>query len=147
MKVKEIMTREPACVAPEATLGEVATLMEQEDCGSIPVVRDGRLVGIVTDRDIVGRAVAAGKDARTTAVAEIMSADPIHVSPDDDVRDAQRVMADRQVRRLPVVADGQLCGILVIGQIARREHDEEKVGEVLEGIRQPSSGRGTHACG
>jgi CBS domain-containing protein len=147
MKIKDIMTSDPACVAPEATLGEVATLMKQEDCGSIPVVRDGKLVGIVTDRDIVIRAVAAGKDPKTAKVSEVMSADPICVSPDDDVREAQRIMADRQVRRLPVVADGQLCGIVVIGQIARREHDEEKVGEVLEGISQPSSGRGTHARG
>lgn len=147
MKVKDIMTREPVCVPPEATLGEVATLMKQEDCGSIPVVRDGKLVGIVTDRDIVVRAVAAGHDPRSTKVSEIMSADPIRVAPDDDVREAQRVMADRQVRRLPVVEDGQLRGIVVIGQIARRERDEEKVGEVLEGISQPSSGRGTHARG
>lgn len=147
MKVKDIMTKDPASVAPEATLGEVATLMKQEDCGSIPVVQDGKLVGIVTDRDIVIRAIAAGKDPKATGVSEVMSADPIHVAPDDDVREAQRIMAERQVRRLPVVSDGQLRGIVVIGQIARREHDEQKVGEVLEGISQPSGGRGTHARG
>lgn len=147
MKVKDIMTKDPACVGPDATLGEIATLMKQEDCGSIPIVQGNKLVGIVTDRDIVVRAIAAGKDPKTAKVSEIMSADPICVAPDDDVREAQKIMADRQVRRLPVVEDGRLCGIVVIGQIARREHDEEKVGEVLEEISQPSSGRGTHARG
>jgi CBS domain-containing protein len=147
MKVKEIMTRDPACVAPDATLGEVATLMKQEDCGSIPVARDGKLVGIVTDRDIVVRGIAAGKDARTTKVSEVMSADPVCIGPDDDVREAERVMADRQIRRLPVVDDGKLSGIVVLGQIARRERSEERVGETLESISQPTSGRGTHARG
>jgi CBS domain-containing protein len=147
MKVKEIMTRDPARVAPEATLGEVATLMKQEDCGSIPIVRDGKLVGIVTDRDIVVRAIAAGKDPKATKASDVMSADPVCVGPDDDVREAERVMADRQIRRLPVVEDGRLSGIVVIGQIARRERSEEKVGEVLEEISQPTSGRGTHARG
>jgi CBS domain-containing protein len=147
MKVKELMTREPASVGPDSTLGEVATLMKQEDCGSIPVVRDGRLVGIVTDRDIVVRAIAAGRDPKATAVSAVMSADPVWVTPDDDVKEAERIMADRQIRRLPVVEDGALAGILVLGQIARREKDEERTGEALKEISQPPSGRGTHARG
>lgn len=147
MKVKDIMTREPACVGPEATLGEVATLMKQEDCGSIPVVRDGRLAGIVTDRDIVVRGIAAGKDPRTASVSDVMSADPVCIGPNDDVREAQQVMADRQIRRLPVVEDGKLSGIVVLAQIARRETDEERTGETLQEISQPASGRGTHARG
>lgn len=147
MKVKDIMTREPASVSPEATLGEVATLMKQEDCGSIPVVEDGRLVGIVTDRDIVVRGIAAGIDPKTACASDVMSADPVCVSPEDDVRRAQEIMADRQIRRLPVVEDGKLTGIVVIGQIARREDDEERTGEALKEISQPSSGRGTHARG
>src|SRR3989441_6440506 len=106
MKVRKLMTGDPATVDSNATLGEVATLMKQEDCGSIPVVDDGRLVGIVTDRDIVIRAVAAGKDAKTCRVSEVMSADPITVGPDDDLAEAERVMAERKVRRLPVVRDG-----------------------------------------
>src|SRR5439155_830419 len=83
-----------------------ATLMKQQDCGSIPVVDGGRLVGIVTDRDIVVRAVAAGKDPKTLRVTEVMSADPITVGPDEDVKRAEKVMADRQIRRLPVVENG-----------------------------------------
>jgi CBS domain-containing protein len=147
MKVKELMTADPASLGPDATLGEAATLMKQEDCGSIPIVRDGKLVGIVTDRDIVIRAVAAGKDVKSTPVSAVMSADPIWVSPDDDVVKAEKIMADRQVRRLPVVEDGRLVGLLVIGQIARRERDEEKTGETLKEISEPRSGLGSHARG
>jgi CBS domain-containing protein len=147
MKAKDVMTKDPVTLGPQATLGEAATLMRQEDCGSIPIVDGGRLVGIVTDRDIVVRAVAAGKDARTTAVSEVMSADPVCISPDTDVDEAAKVMADRQIRRLPVVEDGKLAGILVIGQIARREPDEQQTGETLKEISQPKSGLGSHARG
>jgi CBS domain-containing protein len=77
MKVSEIMTNDPAVVQPEDTVAQAAARMREEDCGSIPVVREGKLVGIVTDRDITIRAVAAGKDPRTTPVSEVMSADPV----------------------------------------------------------------------
>ena len=147
MKAKDVMTKDPATLGPEATLGEAATLMRQEDCGSIPIVDGGRLVGIVTDRDIVIRAVAAGKDARSTKVSEVMSADPVCISPDTGVDEAANVMAERQIRRLPVVEDGKLAGILVIGQIARREPDEQQTGETLKEISQPKSGLGSHARG
>jgi CBS domain-containing protein len=147
MKAKDVMTKEPSTLGPQATLGEAATLMRQEDCGSIPIVDGGRLVGIVTDRDIVVRAIAAGKDARSTRVSEVMSADPVCISPDTDVDEAAKVMADRQIRRLPVVEDGKLAGILVIGQIARREPDEQQTGETLKEISQPKSGLGSHARG
>lgn len=147
MKANDVMTKDPVTLGPEATLGEAATLMRQEDCGSIPIVDGGRLVGIVTDRDIVIRAVAAGKDARSTKVSEVMSADPVCISPDTDVDEAAKVMADRQIRRLPVVDDGKLAGILVIGQLARREPDEQQTGETLREISQPKSGLGSHARG
>lgn len=147
MKAKDVMTQDPATLGPDATLGEAATLMRQEDCGSIPIVDDGRLVGIVTDRDIVIRAVAAGKDPRSTKVSEVMSADPVCISADTDIDEAAKVMAERQIRRLPVVEDGKLAGILVIGQIARREPDEQQTGETLKEISRPKSGLGSHARG
>ena len=146
MKVRELMTTEPTTVEPKATLGEVATLMKQEDCGSIPVVEGGRLVGIVTDRDIVVRGVAAGKDPKTQRVSEVMSADPVTIGPDDDVTNAEKKMADRQIRRLPVVEGGKLVGIIVTAQIARAGN-ERKVGETLKEISGPTSGRGSHARG
>lgn len=147
MKAQDLMTREPATLAPDASCAEAATLMRQEDCGSIPIVDGSRLVGIVTDRDIVIRCVAAGKDPKTMPVSAVMSADPITISPDTDIDDASDLMADRQVRRLPVVDGGKLVGILVIGQIARREPDEEQTGETLKEISEPKSGLGSHARG
>jgi len=146
MKVKEIMTQGPATLGPEAMLGEAAMLMRQEDCGSIPIVDDGRLVGIITDRDIVVRAIAAGKDPKKTRISEIMSADPITVRADDSVDTAERAMRERQVRRLPVVEDGKLVGILVTAQLARNDSERE-TGETIKEISEPASGRGSHARG
>jgi CBS domain-containing protein len=146
MKVRELMTNQPTTVGPDATIGEVATLMKQEDCGSIPDVQGGRLVGIVTDRDIVVRGIAAGADPKTGRVSKVMSSDPVTVGPDDDVMDAEKKMADRQIRRLPVVESGKLVGIIVTAQIARAGN-ERKVGETLKEISESRSGRGSHASG
>ena len=146
MKVSDLMTSDPATVGPDDPVGKAATLMREEDCGAIPVVRDGKLVGIVTDRDIAIRAVAEGRDAKTLKVSEIMSADPITVSPDTDGDEASRVMAEHQVRRLPVVQDGHLLGILVTAQLARRE-SSKAVGETIKEISEPASGRASHGRG
>jgi CBS domain-containing protein len=140
------MTREPSTVGPGATLGEVATLMKQQDCGSIPVVEDGRLVGIVTDRDIVVRCIAAGKDPKTQRVSEVMSADPVVIGPDEDITAAEKVMADRQIRRLPVIEHARLVGIIVTAQIAR-SGSERRTGETLKAISELTSDRGSHARG
>lgn len=146
MKVSEIMTREPSSLTPDATLGEAATLMKQQDCGSIPVVDGGRLIGIVTDRDIVVRVVASGRDPKTVRVSEAMTADPVTIGADSDIDEAQRVMADRQIRRLPVVEDGRLVGLLVLGQLARRD-DAQDVGETLKSVSGRRSGLGSHGRG
>src|SRR5882672_6456433 len=147
VKVKDLMTLSPRVAKPEDTASAVATLMKQEDCGAIPVVsKDGKLVGIVTDRDIVIRAVAAGKDPRSTPVSALMTADPVTLAPDADADDAEKLMSERQVRRLPVVEDGRLVGILVTAQLARRG-DAREVGETIKGISEPKSGRGSHARG
>ncbi|CAN5132445.1 CBS domain-containing protein [soil metagenome] len=145
-KVSEIMTRDPSTLAPSSTLGEAATIMKQEDCGSVPIVEDGRLVGIVTDRDIVVRAIAAGKDPRSCPVAEVMSADPVTVSPDASADEASKIMADRQIRRLPVVDGKKLVGLVAIGQLARSDEDAE-AGETIKEISEPRTGRGSHARG
>lgn len=134
MQVKELMTSEPATVGPEATLGEAARLLQEHNCGSLPVVEGGRLMGIVTDRDIVVRAIAAGKDPKTTKVSDVMSKSPATVGPNDTVAKAEQLMAEHQVRRLPVVEDGHLEGIIVIGQIARGEPEEKRTGETLKEI-------------
>jgi CBS domain-containing protein len=146
MKVKDLMTSGPATLGPDDSCAQAATLMREEDCGSIPVVRDAKLVGIVTDRDITIRCVAAGKDAKTTRVSEIMSADPVTVTPDTDVNEAARMMAEFQVRRLPVAENGRLVGIVVTAQLARREKSKD-VGETIKEISEPASGRASHARG
>ena len=121
-------------------------LMREDDCGSLPVVRDGTLVGIVTDRDIVIRAAADGRDLKTTKVSEVMSADPITIGPEADIDDAAKLMAERQVRRLPVVDKGHLVGIIVTAQLARREK-EAQTGKTIKQISEPASGRASHGRG
>ncbi|HEY6960213.1 MAG TPA: CBS domain-containing protein [Candidatus Limnocylindria bacterium] len=146
MNVNELMTRDPASCRPDDVCAQAAMLMREEDCGSIPVVDDGRLVGIVTDRDITVRCVAAGHDPKTTRVSEVMSADPICVQPDTSAEEATKIMAERQVRRLPVVADGRLVGIVVTAQLARSEKPGQ-VGKTIKDISEPASGRASHARG
>ena len=146
MKVRDLMTSDPASVGPDDVVAQAATLMRQEDCGSLPVVKDATLVGIVTDRDIAVRSVAAGADPKRQHVSEIMSADPITVAPDSDADDAARIMAEHQVRRLPVVEDGHLLGIVVTAQLARRE-SAGKMGTTIKEISEPASGRASHARG
>ena len=134
------MTRDPATLGPESTCSEAAALMKRQDCGSLPVVKDGRLVGIVTDRDIVVRGVAGGKDPAHLAVSEIMTPGPTTVSPDMKAEDASKLMSEKQVRRLPVVENGRLVGILAIGQVARHE-SANAAGETLKEVSQPAAKR------
>jgi CBS domain-containing protein len=146
MKVKDLMTSDPAKVGPDDVIAEAATLMKQQDRGAIPVVRDGLLIGIITDRDITIRGVAEGRDAKTTKVSEIMSADPITIAPDADISEAATIMAKSQIRRIPVVENGQLLGIIVTAQLARREKTSH-TGETIKEISEPASGRASHASG
>jgi len=140
-KVRDIMSSEVESASPDTTLEEVATMMKTEDVGAIPVVEDDELVGIVTDRDIVLRCVAEGKDPSETNVEDVLSEDLETASPDMDVQDAVRLMSRRQIRRLPVVEDNRLVGILSLGDVAVKE-DEEEAGEALEDISQGVKGSG-----
>src|SRR5881394_2231507 len=98
-KVADVMTQRPRAVAPQTPLNEVAQVMEAEDVGAVPLVEGDRLVGIVTDRDIVVRAIAKGKDPSGMPASEVSSRELLTVSPDDDLSEALRVMAEYQVRR------------------------------------------------
>jgi CBS domain-containing protein len=131
--IKEVMTGEVRACEPNATVAEAAKVMAQEDVGPVPIVEDGRLVGIVTDRDIVVRVVAEGRDPNTTTVREIASTELVTVSPDDDLDEALNLLAERQVRRLPVVEGDRLVGIVAQADIARLGKDK-KTGEVVEEI-------------
>lgn len=140
--VRDVMTTRPRCATAETTVSEVAELMEAEDVGVIPIVDgDGeRLLGIVTDRDIVIRAVAKGKDPRDTKVAEIASKELVTLEADQDLGDALKLMAQYQVRRLPVVEDDdRLVGVVSQADIAL-EAKEKATGEMVEEISRPPEG-------
>jgi CBS domain-containing protein len=131
--VKDAMTFDVKTATPSQSLTDAAKLMKQEDVGSVPVVDGERLVGVVTDRDIVVRGVADGSDPRAVQVGDIASRDVVTVRPDDDLDDALRLMAQHQVRRLPVVDDGHLVGVLAQADVAQ-EAKEKDVGHLVEEI-------------
>jgi CBS domain-containing protein len=131
--IRDVMTPSPQTVESGSPVVEAAKLMEQTDAGMIPVVDDGSLLGTVTDRDIVLRVVAARKDPASTTVAEIASTELVTVRPDQDLDEGLSLMAEHQVRRLPVVEEGRLVGIVAQADVAR-EGDDKQVGETLEQI-------------
>ncbi len=119
MKVHEIMTGHPRSVAPDTTLVEAAGLMRELDVGALPVCTGDDLAGIVTDRDLVVRGLADGRDPETTRVSDVMSGGVEAVSADDDVENAVRIMEQRQIRRLPVLnREKELVGMISLGDIA-----------------------------
>jgi CBS domain-containing protein len=128
-------------VSPDFSAAAAARLLYRHNIGAVPVCSDdGRLRGIVTDRDIVLRCVAAENDPQTTTVREIMTKSTVTVSPDDDVREAAHAMAQAQIRRLPVVRDGKLVGMIALGDMARtREYDMEAssaLSEISDNVRR-----------
>lgn len=136
-QVRDVMTQNPTSCNPSATVVDAAKVMASEDVGSVPVVKDGRLAGVVTDRDIVVRVLAEGRDPNSTTVGEIASSDLETVSPDDDLDTALRRMASGKVRRLPVVEGDQLVGIVAQADVARQGDDSE-TGQVVEEISRQS---------
>jgi CBS domain-containing protein len=139
-KVRDVMTARPRAVSPDTPVAQVAELMESEDVGAIPVLEGDRLVGMVTDRDIVVRAVARGKDPRGMPVGEIYSGDLVTVDPDEKLDDALRLMAQYQVRRLAVVdGDENLVGVLSQADVAL-ESKEKETGQLVGQISRPPDG-------
>src|SRR5207253_9529461 len=138
-KVRDAMTAEPRSAEPSQSLVEAAQAMKQEDVGSLPVVEGGRLLAVLTDRDIVVRAVAKGVDLQATRVGDVASREPVTVGPEEDLDEALRLMARHQVRRLPVVDEQGLVGMLAQADVAS-EAKASKTGEVVEEISQRSGG-------
>jgi CBS domain-containing protein len=142
------MTEEPACCTPEQTVREAAELMRDNDCGCVPVVEDSetnRIVGLVTDRDITCRCTAEGKGP-DTSVREVMSKDPKCCGPDDNVEMVEKIMAEAQVRRVPVVDDRGCCvGIIAQADLAldERAASDRDVGQVVEHISAPGHRAGS----
>ena len=141
VRCSEIMTKSVSTVTPEMSLYEVAKRMKDGDIGVLPVIEGetGKLVGIITDRDIVVRVVAEGKLVRETLVGEVMSRDVYTAKPDDYAFEAIRTMGEKQVRRIPIVDDARILhGIVSIADIALEMEDELEIAETLEEI---SSGK------
>jgi CBS domain-containing protein len=136
--VRDVMTPGVRTVSASQSLAEAAEVMKGEDVGSVPVVEEGRLAGIVTDRDIVTRAVAERRDPQTVKVEEVASHELVTVEPEQDLDEALALMARHQVRRLPVVEEGRLVGMLAQADVAL-EAKEKKVGETVEEISKPTS--------
>ena len=140
-RVHEVMADRPRCVTPDTPVAEAEQLMESEDVGSLPVLDGEQVVGMVTDRDIVVRAVAKGKDPKGMPVREVATSDDlVTLHPDDVLSDALSLMASHQVRRLPVVdADNRLVGIVAQADLALIA-GEKAVGEMVEDISKSPSG-------
>ena len=135
--IREIMTSNPSTVQADATVVDAARVMRDDDTGIVPIVENERLVATVTDRDIAVRLVAEGRDAESANVREIASTDLVTIDPQQDLDEALRLMAQHQVRRLPVVEeDGRLVGIIAQADVAR-ESDDARTGELVEEISQP----------
>jgi len=132
-RVRDAMTSEPRSVDASSSVADAAALLRLEDVGSLPVVRDGLLVAMLTDRDIVVRVLAEGRDPQSTLVGEIASRDVESAGPEQDLEQALRLMARRQLRRLPVLEGDRLVGILAQADIAEAA-PFERTGEVVERI-------------
>ena len=132
-QVRDVMTSNPRTTEATTSVADAARLLREEDVGALPVVEEGRLIGMLTDRDIVVRVLAEGKDPRSTAVGEIASREIESAAPEQELDQALRLMARRQVRRLPVVEGERLVGILAQADVAETA-PAERTGEVVEKI-------------
>ena len=142
MKLREIMSGPVVKIHPEETVSVAARMLEHNNIGALPVCgTDGRLCGMLTDRDIVIRCLAAGKQPQTTSVREVMTAKIYVGRPDMEVSLAAGLMGREQIRRLPVMDKGKLCGMVSLGDLARKEESSIDAGDALTGISSQLSAR------
>jgi CBS domain-containing protein len=150
MKISEIMTKDPRSVSPDTPVSEAARLMKEQDVGLVPVVERvggaetrGRLVGVVTDRDIAIRTVAEGR-ANDVPVSEVMSGGVKTCGPDDSVEEAMDLMGREQVRRIPIVDErGSLVGVVAQADVVRMQGKDRKAERTVEQISQPGGNHQT----
>jgi CBS domain-containing protein len=142
MWIRDIMTRNVECVWPDDTLQEAALKMKDLDVGPLPVCDYDHVVGMLTDRDITVRAVAEGRDPRSTRVRDVMTRNVVSCSEDDAVEEAARLMQERQIRRLLVLdRDKRLIGIVSLGDLAAEAEDPYRMAEVLQDVSVPAMPR------
>ena len=144
-KCSDVMTREPACCEPGDSITRVAGIMKREDVGSVPVVEsqgDKKLIGIVTDRDLVVKILAGGADVERSTIREAMTPNPASCCDSDPIDKAVKLMSERQVRRMPIVDDqGRLTGIIAQADVATRVSRDATTGELVEAISEPGTAR------
>lgn len=139
MKIRDIMTRDVEVIDSDASLKEAADKMRSLNVGSLPVVHNDSVVGMLTDRDITVRATAEGRDPNNTPVKDVVTADVVYCFEDQDVSEASDLMSRMQIRRLPILSrDKRLVGVVSLGDIATDSGHEGKPGEVLKDVSQPS---------
>lgn len=136
MKVKDCMSKDVCSVDCSCNISDVAKIMENKHIGCVPVCdNNNNVVGIVTDRDLILRCIACGKDANTTPVTDVMTTKVVNTTPETSVSDASKVMCDCQIRRLPVMQNNKVVGILTIGDLAQNANVEaEDVSNTIEKI-------------
>lgn len=140
MTCAEVMTPSPTVALPQHTITDAAELMRREDCGLVPVVSEtNKLIGVLSDRDIVLKVVAEGRDPRSVAVTDVMSTDLVTCLPQETIETAMEQMATRQVRRIPIVdRDGSLVGIVSQADLATRLSSPQETGQVVQAISEES---------
>jgi CBS domain-containing protein len=150
VRIQEVMTKDPACCGSDTPLRDVARLMVQHDCGEIPVIdndQSRRPVGVITDRDIVVRALAEGRNPMELTAGDCMTSAVITVTSDKSIEECCELMEQHQIRRVPVVdAQGCCCGIVSQADLARRV-SERAAGEVVKDVSKPktAAARGARA--
>jgi CBS domain-containing protein len=138
MKVKDISIKEVYYTTPDTNINEAASMMKRHGVGILPVCEGGRLLGMLTDRDIVIGCVAAGMDTKDCQVREFMTSDVVKLNPDMNIEEAAEIMGKEQVRRLPVVEDGCLRGMISLGDISLASENDIIVAETLRDISKPA---------
>ncbi len=137
MRVSEVMTKNPETLLPDSSIQEIAREMEKLDCGFMPIAENGRLLGTITDRDLVMRVLAKGKNPQDTTAEEIMTPEVVHILKDQDLEDAAQEMCKRQIRRLVVVDNNEkICGVLSLGDIATKCNDHEIDAEIITSVSE-----------
>jgi FOG: CBS domain len=143
MQIRDIMTRQVELVNPNTPLQEAARMMRDANIGFLPVGDNDRLVGTLTDRDIAIRAVAEGKDVKSAKVADAMSAQLAYAFDDQDSSEAAQIMAEKQIRRLPILnRDKRLVGVVALGDLATKTGDDDVVGQTVQDVSEPSGKKG-----
>ncbi|SOC37201.1 CBS domain-containing protein [Ureibacillus acetophenoni] len=141
-KVSEIMTKNVQFCTPHESLVTAAKIMRDVDCGSVPVCDSNRVIGMITDRDIVIKCIATGNNVNEVHCHDVMTHDVVTCSPDTDVHECARLMAQHQIRRIPVVNEkGELMGICAIGDLAQENIYINEAGEALSDISEPDNYR------